>query len=286
MLLAERNHMTPVRDEGIMGRPKWAPEPINLEVPSAARVWDYFLGGSHNFAVDRQVADAAIAMKPDMPQLARAVRLFLRRAVETIARAGGSQFLDIGAGIPTVGNVHEVAARIDPDVKVAYVDHDPVAVTHGRALLEGNERVIAVHGDARFPKEVLLNSEVCALLDFDRPIGLLMCGLLHFVPDAFDPAAIVAELLGALAPGSYLMVQHATHDAQPEATIKMLEMWNANSPEPMYWRSRERITAFFDGLTLLEPGVVFLPEWGRGPDEAPDPQPERFASYAALGRKD
>jgi len=269
-----------------MGRPEWAPEPVNLDVPSSARVWDYFLGGSHNFAADRRVADAAIAMKPDLPQLARAVRLFLRRVVQLVARAGVDQFLDIGAGIPTVGTVHETAGRMNPETRVAYVDHDPVAVAHGRALLGQAARTIAVHGDLCHPKEILADPEVRALLDFDRPICLLLCSVLHFVPDEADPHGIVAQLMESLAPGSYLAIQHATPDEQPRATIEMLEMWNANSPEPMYWRSRAGVTRYFDGLRLIGPGVVFLPDWGLQPGEERAEQPERFASYAALGRKD
>ena len=267
-------------------RPAWAPEPINLEVPSAARVWDFFLGGSHNFAVDRQVARAAIAMKPDMPQLACRVRLFLRRAVLAMAEAGIDQFLDIGAGIPTVGSVHETARRILPRARVAYVDHDPIAVAHGRALLKNDEHAVAVHGDLREPKAILADEQVRALLDFDRPIGLLLCWVLHFVPDHDDPPGIMATLRDALAPGSFVALQHATHDAQPPETISMLQMWNAKSPEPMYWRTHAQITNLLTGLTLLEPGVVFLPQWRPEQDEPTEPAPQRFASYAALARKD
>ncbi len=267
-------------------RPDWAPETVNLNAPSAARVWDYFLGGSHNFAVDREVADAAIALKPDLPQLARAVRIYLRRVTEAISRAGVTQFLDIGSGIPTVGSVHEVARAVNPGARVAYVDHDPVAVAHGRALLRDLDGVTAVRGDVCTPGEILDDAEVRATLDFTQPIGLLLCAVLHFVPDEADPAGIVATIRDALAPGSFLAVQHATNDAQPPETIAMLKMWNANSPEPMYWRTHEEITGLFAGFTLLEPGVVFLSHWRPDSWEELDTNPERFASYAALGRKD
>jgi SAM-dependent methyltransferase len=267
-------------------RPEWAPESIDTEAPSAARVWDYFLGGSHNFPADRQVAEAAIAMKPDMPQLALAVRAFLHRAVEAIAGAGVTQFLDIGAGIPTVGAVHETARAINPGTSVVYVDHDPVAIEHGQTLLREDKRAIAVLGDLRAPEQILADKQVRALLDFDRPIGVLLCGVLHFVADTHDPAGITATLRDALAPGSHLAIQHATNDAQPPETVAMLKMWNANSPEPMYWRSREEISALFTGYTLLEPGVVFLPDWRPDHELQPEAHPERFASYAALGRKE
>jgi len=268
------------------GRPVWAPETVDTEVPSAARVWDYFLGGSHNFPADRQVAEAAIAMKPDMPLLARAVRGFLHRAVEAITEAGVTQFLAIGAGIPTVAAVHETARAITPDARVVYVDHDPVAVAHGQALLADDAGAICVLGDLRAPGAILNDELVRSLFDLDRPVGLLLCGVLHFVSDEYDPAGIVATLRDALAPGSYLAIQHATHDAQPAETVAMLEMWNANSPEPMYWRSKEQIADLFTGFTLLEPGVVFLPSWRPEPQLAPEEHPERFASYAALGRKE
>lgn len=266
-------------------RPEWAPTTIDLNVPSAARVWDYFLGGSHNFAVDRRVADAAIAMKPDMPELARSVRIFLRRAAEEIAQAGVKQFLDIGSGIPTVGAVHEVARAVHRDATVVYVDHDPVAVAHSQAMLRDDPHAFAVRGDLRAPKDILTDEQVRAVLDFDQPIGLLLCGVLHFVPDEYDPPDIISTLRGALAPGSFMAVQHATNDAQPAETIAMLEMWNANSPEPMYWRSRQEISGMFNGFDLVQPGVVFLPLWRPGLREHDEPHPERFASYAAVGRK-
>lgn len=266
-------------------RPDWAPDSINLDAPSAARVWDYFLGGTHNFEIDRKVADAAIAMKPDMPELARAVRVYLHRAVEAIAQSGVNQFLDIGSGIPTVGAVHEVARAIHDDARVVYVDHDPIAVAHSHAILRDDPYVIAVRGDLRAPEAILADEQVRATLDFQRPIGLLLCGVLHFVPDEYDPAGIVGTLSDALAPGSFLSIQHATNDAQPAETVEMLKMWNANSPEPMYWRTRQQVTELFAGFTLLEPGVVFLPSWRPGPREQAEANPERFASYAAVGRK-
>jgi hypothetical protein len=268
-----------------MDRPQWAPESVDLEAPSAARVWDYFLGGSHNFAADRRVADAAIAMKPDMPELARRVRRFLQRAVTLMSEAGVTQFLDIGAGIPTVGPVHEVARAINPSAKVAYIDHDPVAVAHGKLLLADDPQTISVWGDLRSLKIILSDAEVRGLLDFSQPVAVLLCAVLHFVPEESDPAGMLATLRDTLVPGSYVAIQHATHDMQPRETVEMLEMWNANSPEPMFWRSKEQITDLFSGFDLVEPGVVFLPEWRPDPGEEPEPHPERFASYAAVGVK-
>ena len=268
-------------------RPDWAPAAINLDQPSSARVWDYFLGGSHNFAVDRQVAEAAIAFKPDMPDLARQVRMFLHRAVRTAAAAGVDQFLDIGAGVPTMGPVHEIARETRPGAHVVYVDHDPVAVTHGEAMLAEDPDAAFIQGDVRTPRAILADPRVRKLIDFDRPVAVLLCGVLHFVADADDPPGIVATLRDALAPGSYLIMQHASHDDQPAETIAMLQMWNSKSPEPMYWRTAAEIEALFDGFTLLEPGVVPLPLWRPLPEEAERAaqQPERYASYAAVAVK-
>jgi hypothetical protein len=267
-------------------RPDWAPASIDLDVPSSARVWDYFLGGSHNFAADRRVAEAAIGMKSDMPELARQVRMFLQRAVRAVAEDGVSQFLDIGSGIPTVGPVHQIARETHPGAKVVYVDHDPVAVAHGGAMLAGDPDAVFVSGDLRTPKAVLDDPRVRDLIDFRQPVGLLLCGVLHFVSGEDDPAGIVATLRDALAPGSFLALQHATVDEQPRETIEMLRMWNANSPEPMYWRTRAEIAGLMAGFAVQEPGVVFLPEWRPEAGTKPEEHPERFTSYAALARLD
>jgi hypothetical protein len=268
-------------------RPEWAPASINLDQPSSARVWDYFLGGSHNFEVDRQVAEQAIAFKPDMPDLARQVRMFLHRAVRTAAAAGIEQYMDIGAGVPTMGPVHETARETVPDARVVYVDHDPVAVAHGEAMLADDPNAAFIQADARSPQAILDHPVVRELIDFDRPVGVLLCSLLHFVSDADDPAALVATLRDAMAPGSFLILQHASHDSQPDDTIKMLQMWNANSPEPMYWRTHDDIENLFDGFTILEPGVVPLPLWRPDAEERERAaqNPERYASYAAVGTK-
>ncbi|MEH1125648.1 SAM-dependent methyltransferase [Micromonospora sp. CPCC 206061] len=266
-----------------MDRPEWAPPDVDLNTPSAARVWDFFLDGAHNFAVDRQVAAEAIRFKPDLPELARAVRAFLRHSVRLMAHAGIDQFIDVGAGLPTVGNVHEVAARVNPQARVVYIDRDPVAVTHGKAMLAGNDRVAAIAGDIRDPAAFLKSPELSRLIDFDRPVGLLLCAVLHFVGDDADPAGCVATLVERMVPGSYLAIQHATHDAQSANTIQMLKYWNSQSPEPMTWRTRTEIAAFFHGFTLTEPGLVELTSWL--PDEPAGADPARFASYAGIGRK-
>jgi hypothetical protein len=264
-----------------MDIPDWAPPTVDSDRPSAARCWDYLLGGAHNFAVDRQVAQELIKFKPDLPELARSVRVFLRRSVQLMAHAGIEQFIDIGSGIPTVGNVHEVAQQINPRARVVYVDHDLVAVEHSRAIVSGNDLIGVVAADIREPQAIYAADELRGLIDFDQPVGLLLCAVLHFVADDADPRGCVARLVEPLVPGSYLGIQHATLDAQPEETTRMVRHWNSQSPEPMHWRTKAQISGFFDGFTVIDPGLVELTRWL--PDEPAEADPQRFAAYAGVG---
>jgi hypothetical protein len=248
-------------------------------------MWDFLLGGAHNFAADRAVIEQAVTYMPQLPELARQVRAFIHQAVTFMSEAGIDQFIDIGSGIPTRGNVHEKAQQLNPAAKVVYVDHDPVAIAHAQTILADNDQVAAVLGDLRDPGAILAQPVLRDLLDWDRPIGLLLVSVLHFVFDEYDPRGIVTTLRDGLPAGSYLAIQHATTDEQPENTLQMLRYVNSQSPEPMQWRSRDEITEFFDGLTILEPGVVFLTQW-RPADPDAEADPARFASYAAIGRKD
>jgi hypothetical protein len=258
---------------------------IDLERPNAARVYDYYLGGSHNFAVDRQMAAQAIADWPNLPTIIGANRAFLRRVVRFLVDAGIRQFLDLGSGIPTVGNVHEVAQRASPDTRVVYVDIDPVAVAHSRLILAGDRRTTAIRADLRRPAQLLTDTEVCRLLDLSQPVAVLMVAVLHFVPDTDDPAGIIASYRDAIAPGSYLALSHATHDGQPEQAAPHQALY-ARTATPMTMRSYGEITKLLDGFDLIEPGVVRLPLWRPDPgSEVPD-RPDRFAGYAAVGRLD
>lgn len=191
--------------------PDWVPEDVDWRKPSPARVYDAQLGGAHNFEVDREVARQVAKVMPELPALLRANRSFLRRSVRFLIEAGVTQFLDLGSGIPTVGNVHEVAQAIDPACRVAYVDIDRVAVAHGRRLLAGNPNAVARRGDLRLPETVLADPAVRATLDFGRPVAMLMVAVLHFVADADRPAEIVRRLLAEAVPGSYLVLSHGTH---------------------------------------------------------------------------
>src|SRR2546429_1327130 len=181
-----------------MERPDWAPEAIDVDRPSAARIYDYALGGLHNFAVDREAAREMFAAMPDLPLLMQANRAFLRRAVQYLAGAGIRQFLDIGSGIPTVGNVHEIARQIAPRTRVMYIDIDPIAVAHSRAILEGDPLSGIVQEDLRRPEHILAHPDVRGLLDFSQPIGLLLVAVMQFVPEQDDPVGIVARLRDSL----------------------------------------------------------------------------------------
>jgi SAM-dependent methyltransferase len=268
----------------LVEHPHWVPSSVDLTRPSAARVYDYYLGGAHNFAVDRELAEQVIHVLPDLPRMTQGNRAFLRRSVRFLADRGIRQFLDIGSGIPTVGNVHETAQRAEPQARVVYVDSDPVAVAHSRALLGDDPRTAIVHADLRDPVRVLNDPVVTRLLDLDAPIGLLMVAVLHFVPEGDEAAAAIAAYREALAPGSHLVVSHVTDDAglDPEGRIRTLYQ---RGSIPVVSRTRRQVNDFFAGFELVDPGVVYLSLWH--PDSAEDvaDPPERSGAYGAVGRR-
>ncbi|HEX2419924.1 MAG TPA: SAM-dependent methyltransferase, partial [Micromonosporaceae bacterium] len=184
----------------------WSAADVDLTVPSAARIYDYTLGGSHNFEVDRMVAERIIEAVPDVPIIARANRSFLRRVVRFFADAGIRQFLDLGSGIPTVGNVHEVAQKAAPESRVVYVDADPVAVIHSKTMLAGNDQATAIQGDIRDVDRILTDPRVRSLIDFGQPVGVLALLVLHFISDEEQPEEIIHKLWETLCPGSYLAI--------------------------------------------------------------------------------
>jgi hypothetical protein len=257
---------------------------IDLTRPSAARVYDYYLGGAHNFAVDREMAQRAIEMWPDLPLIMQANRAFLRRAVRFCVAQGIRQFLDLGSGIPTAGNVHEVARKFAPDARVVYVDCDPVAVVHSRNILDGDELTSVVEADLRDPAKVLDSPGVRSLLDLSQPVAVMMVAVLHFVPDADDPAKIVAGYREAMAPGSFLVMSHASQDGQPDKAEEHQDLYR-RTPTPMSMRSKPVVTGLFEGFDLVDPGVVFLPLWRPESLEDVDEHPERYTGLAAVGRK-
>jgi SAM-dependent methyltransferase len=243
-----------------MERPDWAPESIDIERPSIARMYDYYLGGSHNFAVDRDAARQVIAAVPEAPLMAQANRAFLRRVVRFLVDSGVRQFLDIGSGIPTVGNVHEIAQEIAPDARVVYADLDPVAVAHSEELLIDNDRATVIQEDLRRPKRILDHPEVRKLLDFDQPIAVMIIAVLHFVPDSCQPARILATIREALAPGSYLALSQASVDGREDDEAPALTVYQ-KVDHPLTPRSRAEVTRLLDGFDVVEPGVVWVPEW-------------------------
>jgi hypothetical protein len=264
-------------------RLSWVPADVDIENPSVARVYDYYLGGSHNFAADRAFAERVIAAVPDMPWVIQHNRAFLRRAVRFMVGQGIDQFIDLGSGIPTVGNVHEVAQAADPGARVAYVDIDPVAVTHSRAILGGDPRATVIAEDLRRPSTVLENGTLRALVDLDRPVGVLLNAVLHFVPDNDEATGIVSELSGLVAPGSYVAISHASADVMREGAKETESLYN-RSVAPMAMRTRAEIIGLFGKLTLVEPGVVQIPLWW--PDSAEDVGRDaaQYPGYAGVGR--
>jgi hypothetical protein len=266
-------------------RPSWAPTDVDLTVPSVARVYDYYLGGSHNFESDREFGDRVMAAMPGLRATVRDNRDFLRRVVRYLCDQDVSQFLDLGSGIPTVGNVHDVAQAVLPAARVVYVDHDPVAVAHGRALLAGDPGAAAVLGDVRDPTAVLRSALGTGLLDPSRPVGVLMIALLHFVSDEDRPNDIIAGYLDAFAPGSHLAVTHGRADGS--AGVREAAKMYGRSRSPARLRTADEVRGLFAGLTLVDPGVVVTPRWRPDPvDDRGGPVDDDYPGLAALGRRD
>jgi hypothetical protein len=254
--------------------PGVTPDP---ETPSVARMYDFFLGGADNFAVDRRAAEEVSRALPGVADVARSNRQFLRRAVRFAAECGVDQFLDLGAGLPTQGNVHEVARSVHPGARVVYVDHDPVVTSHGRALLTGDGHAAVVDADLRDPAVVLGDPRVRELIDFDRPVCVLFVAVLHFMPDEEDPAGVVRRYRDAVPVGSHLVVSHA---AVEERRNREVGDAYRSASAPFVARTREQVAALLDGLEIVAPGVARLHEWRPDGDEyATD------AGWTAVARK-
>jgi SAM-dependent methyltransferase len=267
-----------------MSRPSWSPVEIDTSRPSAARVYDYYLGGFHNFAADREMARQAIEMWPELPLMMRINRAFLRRAVRFAARQGVTQLLDIGSGIPTVGNSHQIAQQEDAAARVVYVDIDPVAVTHSRAILAEDPATVVLQADLRDPDQILNDESVRDMIDFDRPVAILLVAVLHFIDDEDDPKGLVARLYDAVAPGSILIISHASQDGQRELAETHQRLY-ARTPTPMTMRSRSHIRDLFGDFELVEPGVVPIQEWHpASPAELIDDS-KRMVGFAGVGMK-
>ncbi len=265
-----------------MDERSWVPAGVDPEKANIARVYDYLLDGGHNFAIDRQLAERGLELLPNLRDAARFNRAFLRRAVMYCVDAGIRQFLDLGSGVPTAGNVHEVVQEITTDGRVVYVDNEPIAVTHGKALLNGNQQAEAIFGDVRDPRSILDDPVTRRLIDFDEPVAVLMVAVLHSVADDADPAGIVARFREAMVPGSVLVLSHGTPDQGSDRLRHYIDLYR-NSDSPVHQRTHRQVRALFDGFDLLEPGLVFTPEWRPDRPEDVPADPERGFCYAGVG---
>jgi S-adenosyl methyltransferase len=256
---------------------------IDVTVPSVARMYDYALGGKDNFPVDREMVAAIMRRDPGAWDAAWANRRFLGRAVEFLANAGIRQFLDLGTGLPSQNNVHEVAQRVCPDVRVVYVDNDPVVQNHAQALLASDESTIVIREDMREPERILTHPDVRRMLDFSQPVAVMFVAVLPFVTDEQDPWGIVSTLTRSLVPGSYLTLTHGDLDGPPAEVVADLHEKYKNTSAPVTYRSRDAITRFFDGFELVDPGLVYLTEWRS--DELERARPGGEWALAGVGHK-
>ncbi|MFV0127512.1 SAM-dependent methyltransferase [Streptomyces sp. HMX112] len=235
---------------------------IRTDIAHNARVWNYWLGGKDNYPVDRAVGDRITGMYPSIGEVARADRAFLGRAVSHLAgEVGIRQFLDIGTGLPTADNTHEVAQRVAPDSRIVYVDNDPIVLTHARALLTSAPQGATeyIDADAHDPRRIVRAAG--QLLDLDRPVAVMMLGILNFVLDTEEARSIVRTLMAAVPSGSHLVLTHPTLELGGEGNAEAMEFWNANATPPITARSREEVASFLDGLEILEPGIVSCASW-------------------------
>ena len=268
---------------GESGKPQqdWVPPGVDTKRANVARIYDYWLGGTHNFLADQDVGRAIAAVEPRMRAIAQANRAFLGRAVRYLSAAGIDQFLDLGSGIPTSGNVHEIAQRANPAARVAYVDIDPVAIAHSKAILGGNEYAAIADADLREPEKILAHDTIGRLIDFSRPVGLILLVVLHFISESEDPWQIVATLRDALSPGSYLVLAHATDEGSRPSVAQATEtVYNRSVATQIHLRSAAEIQRLFDGFEMVEPGLVYVSMWR--PDSPADVADD-LAEYGALG---
>jgi hypothetical protein len=248
---------------------------LDASKPNIARLYDYLLGGKDNFAADRALGDQIKQALPEIYIGVQAQRAVLRRAVRhLVAEAGIRQLVDVGSGLPTAGNVHEVAQAIDPEVRVAYVDNDPIVLSHARALLASNDATVAVEGDLHRPESIIEHPTVRSFIDFGAPVGLLLCGILHHMGDDEDPWAIVARLVDAVPAGSYLFVHHLLETGDPDAAQAQAALRQGLGRGQ--FRPLAEVERLFTGLDLVEPGVVHVPDW------RPDPDTPSMATHPVL----
>jgi S-adenosyl methyltransferase len=261
-----------------------APSGLDTSVPHIARVYDYWLGGKDNFAVDREAAEQVVAAYPGILRDVRAQRAFLANAVSYLAGVVGiRQFLDIGTGIPTANNTHEVAQDVEPGCRVVYVDNDPMVLAHARALLDSEPEGATDYVDADLRDTAKVLAEAARLLDFSKPVAVMLISVLHLIPDEDDPHAIVTRLMEAVPSGSWLALSHPARDVHPQQVTEAASRFNQLASAKATLRTRAEILRFFDGLDLLEPGLVQVHQWRPG-SVAPGHNREA-AGYCGLARK-
>jgi hypothetical protein len=262
----------------------WAGAGVDPTKPNIARVYDYWLGGRHNLVADRELAEAMATLDPWIPAACKANRAFLGRAVRFLAGQGIRQFLDIGSGIPTAGNVHEVAQSAAPGARVVYVDRDPVAVAMGRKLLAGNDGAGVVQADIRDLDAILGDPAVGRLIDFGEPVAIMLVAILHFVLDAGEPYRLVQRLRVSAAPGSYLVLSHATSQENEALAAAAERIYNSRAADGQA-RSREQIAGFFGDWEMAEPGLVYAPQWRPGSLEDLPADPGKYWFLSGVARK-
>lgn len=262
----------------------WVPAEVDLRQPSVARIYDYLLGGAHNFEVDREVAKKLLIVQPNARDIARRNRAFLQRVVRFLVGEGVRQFLDLGSGIPTVGNVHEVAQQLAPGTRVVYADYERVAVAHSQLLLDGNDDADIVCADVTQTKDVLTAPATTRLLDFSQPIGILAITLGHYISPAADPVGMFATYRDAVTPGSYLALTHLTNDFDSVHGEEIIEMFRSTR-DNVFPRSRAEVMELFTGFELVEPGMVTTSHWRPEPGVTTALDPEDDGLYAAVGKR-
>jgi O-methyltransferase involved in polyketide biosynthesis len=262
--------------------------PFDTSVANPARVWDYLLGGKDNFAADRAAAQSMVELMPSLPQLAWITRRFLIEVVRRLTlEMGIRQFLDVGSGLPTSDNVHDVAQKAAPESRIVYVDNDPIVMSYARALLTSTPQGSCAYVQADLRDSETIVREAARTLDFGQPVAILLLGILHYISDSEDPYAITARLMDAMPDGSFLVVGHGASDIEAEAVAEMTKTYNEHSAVPFIPRNREQVTRFFDGLEIVAPGVIPVHQWWQG-----DPGDAGWVSglagytgYAGIGRK-
>ena len=266
------------------------PEGVDTGVPTPARIYDYMLQGSNYFDADRHAAEQILAVAPEIRDAAWSNRGFHQRAAKWIAEQGVRQFIDIGSGLPTVGNTHDVVQKVAPQAHVVYVDNDPMVELHSRALLDSGGMISVICADLREPSSILDHPGLRGLIDFGQPTGLLMTGVMMFVSDASDPWSLVSRYLAALTPGSYLSLSHLTDDYKPPIAAEGFRAVFDTATEHMYFRSKAKVERFFRGLDLVppyegaEPGITFTGLWGAEDVELADSEGSRWL-YCGVARK-